>query len=86
MIKLIDILKEHAGEQKPYMYSPVGFSCNVCSYLNYNKDEDAYTCGSTEYQEYMGTQYLVKEDGKTKLQKEDLKYYCSNWFEPKNKK
>lgn len=86
MISLINILKEHEGEQKPYMYSPVGFGCHVCSYLNYKKDEDAYTCGSTEYQEHMGTQYLVKEDGKTRLQKEDLKYYCSNWFEPRNKK
>lgn len=86
MISLINILKEHEGEQKPYMYSPVGFGCHVCSYMNYNKDEDAYTCGSTEYQEHMGTHYLVKEDGKTKLQKEDLKYYCSNWFEPKNSK
>ena len=47
MIKLYNLLKEHSGEEKPYMYSPVGFSCNVCSYLNYNKDEGAYTCGST---------------------------------------
>ncbi len=85
MIRFIDIIKEHTEEPKPYMYSPVGFSCAVCSYLNYNKDEDAYTCGSTEYQEYMGTSFLVREDGKTKLTKNELKYYCSNWFEPKNK-
>lgn len=82
MIKLINLLKEHSGEQKPYMYSSVGFSCAVCSYLNYNKDEGAYTCGSTEYQQHMGTHFLVKEDGQTKLTKEDLPHYCSNWFEP----
>lgn len=64
------------------MYSPVGFSCKVCSYLNYNKDEDAYTCGSTEYQNHMGTEFLVREDGITKLTKEELGNYCSNWFEP----
>ena len=84
MIKLSELINEHE-EQKPYMYSPVGFSCAVCSYLNYNKDEGAYTCGSTEYQEHMGTEYLVKEDGKTRLEKSDLKHYCSNWFEPKTK-
>lgn len=83
MISLLQILKEHSGEEKPYMYSPVGFSCNVCSYLNYDQETGNYTCGSTEYQQHMGTEVLVKEDGVTPLTKEDLPYYCSNWFEPK---
>lgn len=83
MISLINLLKEHSGEAKPYMYSPVGFSCNVCSYLNYDEESGNYKCGSTEYQEHMGTELLVKEDGVTPLAKEDLQYYCSNWFEPK---
>lgn len=83
MIRLINLLKEHSGEEKPYMYSPVGFSCNVCSYLNYDEESGNYTCGNTEYREHMGTDLLVKEDGVTPLTKEDLPYYCSNWFEPK---
>lgn len=83
MIKLINLLKEHSEEEKPYMYSRVGFSCKMCSYMKYNKDEGAYTCGSAKYQQYMGTHFLVKEDRKTKLTNEDLPYYCSNWFEPK---
>lgn len=82
MIKLTELL-EHEDEPKPYMYSPVGFSCAVCSYLNYNKDEGVYTCGSTHYQEYAGTNVLKGEDGKP-LTKELLKKYCSNWFEPKS--
>jgi hypothetical protein len=82
MIKLTQLL-EHESEPKPYMYSPVGFSCAVCKYLNFNKEEDTYTCGSTHYQEYAGTHILKGEDGKP-LTKDLLKKYCSNWFEPKS--
>lgn len=84
MIKLSELVTEADAEPKPYMYSPVGFSCAVCSYLNYNKEEDRYTCGSTHYQEYAGTHYLLDESGKP-LTKELLSKYCSNWFEPKLK-
>lgn len=90
MIKLVDLLKEHSGEPKPYEYSPVGFSCQVCEYLNYNKDEGAYTCANEKYQDYMGTYFLVKEGQEGKKIKEkltdqkDLANYCCNWFEPKS--
>lgn len=85
MIKLIDILKEGAEDSEaPYMYSPVGFSCAVCKYMNHNKEEDTYTCSSQHYQDYMGTHYLVDEN-KQPLTKDMLSKYCSNWFEPKIK-
>jgi hypothetical protein len=77
-------LKEHEGEEyPPYMYSSVGFGCHVCKYLNFNKDEDKYTCGNTNYQEYMGTYFLIDPDTKEPITKENLKKYCSNWFMPK---
>lgn len=82
MIKLADILNEHEEEPKPYMYSPVGFSCKVCKYLNYNKDESRWTCGSTHYQEWAGTHYLNDEKGQPI---ENPSKWCSNWFEPKSK-
>jgi hypothetical protein len=84
MFKLIDLLKEDQNEEyPPYMYSPVGFGCHVCSYLNYNKDENRWTCGNNHYQKHMGTHYLV--DPKTKEPIEDPSKYCSNWFKPKMK-
>lgn len=84
MIKLIDILKENKGENPPpFMYSPVGFSCAVCKYLTRNKDEDKWVCANKDYQDYMGTHYLI--DPETKESIEDPKKWCSNWFEPKTK-
>jgi hypothetical protein len=58
-------LNEVKGEQEypPYMYSPVGFSCNVCKYVAFNKDEDRWVCSNTNYQEYTGTHYLVDNNG-----------------------
>jgi hypothetical protein len=86
MIKLTDLLKEEQSEEyPPYMYSSVGFGCHVCKYLNYNKDEDKYACGNTYYQEYMGTHFIVDPVTKEPVLKENLKNYCSNWFEPKGK-
>ena len=79
MIKLTDILKEHEGEPKPYMYSPVGFSCAVCEYY-YMKDGKHY-CNSKKYQEYIGTNELINP--KTGKQIKDPSKWCSNWFEPK---
>jgi len=83
MIKLTDLLKENGAGSPPYMYSSVGFGCHVCKYLNYNKDEGKYTCGSTEYQEHMGTHYLIDPETKEPVSKDKLKNYCSNWFESK---
>jgi hypothetical protein len=83
MIKLMDLLKENGAGSPPFMYSPVGFGCHVCKYLNYNKDEGKYTCGSTEYQEHMGTHFLIDPETKKPISKENLKNYCSNWFESK---
>ena len=85
MISLIKILKEHGeGEEyPPYMYSSVGFGCHVCEYLARNKDEDRWVCTNKEYQEYIGTHYLI--DPETKEPVKDPKKYCSNWFEPKSK-
>ena len=77
MIKLIDILKEHAGEPKPYMYSPVGFSCAVCEY--YYKQDGKHMCKNQNYADYMGTNELVDENGD---QIKDPSKWCSNWFEP----
>ena len=77
MIKLIDLLKETEGEPKPYMYSPVGFSCAVCEY--YYMDKGKHMCNNQYYKEYMGTKELVDYDGK---QIKDPTKWCSNWFEP----
>jgi len=83
MIKLADILKEHEGEPKPYMYSPVGFSCAVCEY--YYKSKGKHMCKNQSYAEHMGTNELVDEEGN---QIKDPAKWCSNWFEPiqKNEK
>jgi hypothetical protein len=81
MIKLIDILKEHKeGEEEypPYMFSPIGFGCHVCNYY-YMKD-DKHMCRNKQYQEYMGTDELVDDEGN---QIKDPSKWCSNWFEPK---
>jgi hypothetical protein len=80
MIKLIDILKEHkeGEEYPPYMFSPIGFGCHVCSYY-YMKD-DKHMCRNKQYQEYMGTDELVGNEGN---QIKDPSKWCSNWFEPK---
>lgn len=78
MIKLIDILKESEGEPKPYMYSPVGFSCAVCEY--HYMENGNHHCSNKYYQEYMGTDELVDENGQ---QIQDPTKWCSNWFEPK---
>jgi len=81
MIKLVDLLKENNEEKyPPYMYSPVGFSCNVCEY-HYLKNDKHY-CNNKEYQNYMGTNELVDNDGN---QIKDPSKWCSNWFHPKIK-
>lgn len=92
MIKLSDILLNEVLEQEsaPYMYSPVGFSCAVCKYLNYNKDESRWTCGNTQYQEYQKSRgveesrahYLLDENNQPI---KDPSKWCSNWFQPKVK-
>lgn len=78
MIKLKSILKEDKAKQSPYMYSSVGFSCDVCKYYHKSKD-GKHMCSSKDYQEYMGTSELVDESGK---QIEDPTKWCSNWFLP----
>lgn len=79
-------LKEHEGEEyPPYMYSPVGFSCAVCKYLNYNKDEGKYTCANTNYEKHMGTHFIIDPETREPVEKENLNKYCSNWFMPKGK-
>jgi hypothetical protein len=79
----VPIKEEQSEEYPPYMFSSVGFGCHVCKYLNFNKDEDKYTCGNTNYQEYIGTHFIVDPETKEPVSKENLKNYCSNWFEPK---
>lgn len=79
MIKLKDILlNEHEGEQPPYMYSPVGFSCAVCEY--YYKKGDKHMCSNKSYKEYMGTEELLDKKGGEQIT--DPAKWCSNWFEP----
>ena len=78
MIKLTNLLKEHEEEPKPYMYSPVGFSCAVCEY--YYKEEGKHYCNNSSYIEYIGTKELINPE--TGEQIEDPTKWCSNWFEP----
>lgn len=75
-------LNEEQEEQEypPYMYSPVGFSCKVCKFIAFNKDEDRWVCSNKNYQEYMGTHYLV-DNNKEPIK--DPSKWCSNWFVPK---
>jgi len=81
MIKLTDLLNESTDSgYVPYMYSRQGFGCHVCKFLEYNKEEDRYICTNTDYQEYMGTHYLIDPDTKKPIT--DPKKYCSNWFMP----
>lgn len=84
-IKLTEILNEESDKQhyKPYMYSPVGFSCKVCKFVGWNKDEERWTCGNADYQKYMGTHYLLDEH---KQPISDPSKWCSNWFKPGKKK
>ncbi len=46
-------LNEEQEEQEypPYMYSPVGFSCKVCKYIAFNKDEDRWVCSNKKLAE-----------------------------------
>jgi hypothetical protein len=78
MIKLSDLIKEEKQEQYvPYMYSPVGFSCNVCRFY-YVKD-NKHMCANKDYQKYMGTAELLDND---KNPIKDPTKWCSNWFKP----
>ena len=72
-------VNEGESEYKPFMYSKVGFSCKVCKFLNFNKDEDRWTCSNDDYQKYAGTHYLIDENKKPI---EDPSKWCSNWFLP----
>ena len=83
MIKLVDLLKENGDQTAPYMYSPIGFGCHVCKYLNYNKDEGKYTCANTNYEKHMGTHFIIDPETREPVEKENLNKYCSNWFMPK---
>ena len=85
-----DILNEETenSEYLPYMYSPVGFSCAVCKFVVFNKDEDRWTCSNSNYQDYQKSKgikesrahYLLDNDGNPI---KDPSKWCSNWFLPK---
>lgn len=76
-MKLINLIREHQTEQKPYMYSAAGFGCHVCEY--YYKRGGKHMCKSQDYIDYMGTEELVDAAGQPI---EDPAKWCSNWFEP----
>lgn len=79
MIKLTDLLtEEQSPKSKPFIYSPVGFSCHACRF--YYKKDDKHMCGNTYYKDYRGTDELVDDEGN---QIKDPKKWCSNWFLPK---
>ena len=83
-MKLVNLLKEvslkeTSGEQKPYMYSSVGFGCHVCEY--YYKKGAKHMCNNKDYIEYMGTEELLDKKGGEQIK--DPSKWCSNWFEPK---
>ena len=81
MIKLTDLLNESPeSSYPPYMYSPVGFGCHVCKY-HYIK-EGKHMCSNKYYQEYMGTDELIDNEGNPI---QDPSKWCSNWFMPKGK-
>ena len=75
MIKLLELINEEQQEYKPYMYSPVGFSCSVCRF--YSKENRLHKCANPDYQEYKGTSELTDEEGN---QIKDPAKWCSNWF------
>jgi hypothetical protein len=78
MIKFSDILNESQEEEyPPYMYSPIGFSCNVCEYHYVEKGK--HMCSNKQYQAYMGTKELVDNEGNPI---KDPSKWCSNWFMP----
>lgn len=85
------MLKNKLNEEQgpaPYMYSPVGFSCAVCKFAAFNKEEDRWTCANTNYQEYQKSKgipesrahYLLDDEGNSIS---DPTKWCSNWFLPK---
>jgi len=78
MIKLINLIKESEDQEyKPYMFSPVGFSCHVCRF--HFIEDGIHKCSNTDYMNYMGTNELVDEQGNPI---EDPTKWCSNWFMP----
>ena len=80
MIKLVNLLEQHdGGEYPPYMFSKNGFGCHVCKY--YYMKEENHMCSNEYYEEYMGTNELVDNEGN---QIKDPSKWCSNWFLPKN--
>ena len=92
MIKLKNILTEvnmDDNEYPPFMYSKKGFSCKACKFLNYNKDEDRWTCSNDDFQDYQKSigieesraHYLLDNDGNP-IKNPAL--WCSNWFKPVN--
>lgn len=82
MIKLKTILNEkEETKYSPYMYSPVGFGCNVCLF-HYEKD-GKHMCNNSDYVKYNnGSEDLVDNNGDPI---EDPSKWCSNWFKPKAK-
>lgn len=80
MIKLVDLIKETEDSgYKPYMYSPIGFSCHVCKY--HYKEDGIHKCSNSNYKNYKGTAELIDEEGNPI---KDPTKWCSNWFEPIN--
>lgn len=94
MIKLKTILKEtnevtmDDSYYPPMMYSEKGFSCKACKFLNYNKEENRWTCANTDFQKYQESigieksrsHYLLDDKGNPI---EDPSKWCSNWFKPR---
>lgn len=88
MVKLVDLLKEEKEEYAPYMYSPVGFSCNVCKY--HYEENGVHKCGNKHYQDYISEQFPKLEDPSELVDTngdpiKDPTKWCSNWFMPKGK-
>lgn len=94
MIKLKKILREtnevttDDSYYTPFMYSKKGFSCKQCRFVNYNKDENRWTCENTDYQKYQQSIGIEKERSHYLLDGngnpiENPAEWCSNWFLPK---
>jgi hypothetical protein len=75
------------SEYSPYMYSEKGFSCKVCKFVAFNKDEDRWTCSNSEFQKYQQDKGIEKSKAHYLLDNdknpiEDPSKWCSNWFLP----
>lgn len=77
-LKIKTLVNEGTETYVPYMYSPVGFGCHVCTF--YYMKGNKHMCNNLDYVKYKGSEELTDNMGNPI---KDPSKWCSNWFKPK---